>query len=356
MVDRYKVYRCGGVVIQYKDKSFLLDPWGKCDKKFDAIFISHAHTDHFSSLKFYLKACQCPLFMSKETFKILSEIYQIPFGDRKIFIVSRGDETEIGNIKISFLHSGHVIGGLMFRFDLPSVSIGYTGDFNYENTAVLEKAEILGTDILIMDTTYGIPTYSFPSRKILYDKIKETLLDVVAEGKVPILHGYALGKGQELTKVAYMILKKSVGVDKRVGFFNRLYERYLGKPLGEYKIGGIGKAIVKGIAGRKYRDGQHVHIFFTGWAMTRSFNAGISFPLSSHNSFIKLLEYVMDSAPKKVYTLFGFEKQFADFIKKDLGVDAEPLPIRLSNKRISGSENKGNKEKKYGLDPYINGE
>ncbi|MGQ4892332.1 MAG: MBL fold metallo-hydrolase [Candidatus Njordarchaeia archaeon] len=347
-MDNYKIYRCGGVVIEYNNKRFLFDPWGKCDKKFDAIFISHAHSDHFSGIKFYLKSCNCPIFLSRETFRILLDIYQIPLTGQKVVLVSRGDVVEIDGIDISFHNSGHVIGGLMFRLDLPHVSIGYTGDFNYEDTAVLDKADVLGTDVLIMDTTYGVPTYSFPSRKMLYNQIKELLMDIVDNGKIPILHGYALGKGQELTRVAYEALKRDIGVDKRVGFFNRLYERSLGKPLGEYGIGEIGSAIIRGISGRKYRSNQHVHIFFTGWAMIRNFNAGISFPLSSHNSFIKLLEYVIESTPSKIHTLFGFEKQFAKFVKKDLGIDAEPIPT------YPNMGKKSNKEKNYGLDTYIN--
>jgi Cft2 family RNA processing exonuclease len=341
-LNRIRIYRCGGVVLEIGEKIFLLDVWGSCDKKFDAIFISHAHLDHISGLRKHLERLNVPLYISRESFKIAREVGEIPNGYNNVNFVSPGEELELDNIIISFHNSGHVIGGIMVKFEISDISLAYTGDFNYESSCVLEKADVLDSDILILDTTYGHPSYSFPSRSFLYDKIKEILLEIVENDKIPVLHGYALGKGQELTNIASRFLKKEIGVDKRVGFFNKLYERYTNRSLGNYLIGGNGSALVKGISNRRRRNDKHVHIIFTGWAMTNTFNTELSVPLSAHTGFIKLLDYVIENSPSKIYTLFGFEEYFAKFIKKDIKIDAIPLPRHPSDFEFS-KRNKGKK-------------
>lgn len=342
-MSRIKVYRCGGVVLEIENKTFLLDVWGSCSKKFDAIFISHAHSDHITGLKRLLERQNLPLYISRESFKIAKEIGEIPNGYSNVKFVSPGDELELDNITISFYNSGHVIGSIMVKFEVSDTSLAYTGDFNYESSYVLEKADVLYSDILIMDTTYGHPSYSFPSRKFLYDKIREVLLDIVESGKTPVLHGYALGKGQELTNIASKVLRDKIGVDGRVGFFNKLYEKHANRSLGDYLIGGTGKALIRGISGRRQKNENHVHILFTGWAMTNTFNAAISFPLSAHTGFIKLLDYVIENSPSKIYTLFGFEKYFAKFVSKDIKIDAIPLPRHPDDIKFS----KRNRRKKH---------
>jgi len=326
LLDRVRVFRCGGVVLECGDVSFLVDPWGDCSRRFDAVFVSHAHLDHVSGLKKILDRCSCPVFLSRESFRILRETNLFPSKDFDARFVSAGEDVEVSGVNVSFFNSGHVVGGLMFLFDFGGVSIGYTGDFNFEDSVVFDRADVLGSDVLILDTTYGYPRYSFPPRSVLYKEIRELLNEIRDSDKIPILHGFSLGKGQELTKLADMFLEGPIGVDKRVGFYNRVYETATGRRLGNYVIGGGGSAIVKGMRRMKYRDGRFVHVVFTGWAMGNSFNAAIGVPLSSHTGFVKLLEYIIESEPKKVYTLFGFEKFFANFVKKDLGIDASPLP------------------------------
>ncbi len=348
-----RIYQCGGIVVEINRKRFLFDAWGKCDGKFDAIFISHAHLDHVSSLSSYLESSNTPVYLTRETYEIL-RFYDIVKGKPKnIRIVKVGEEIDLTpNTTIGFLNAGHVAGSLMFRLESPCCSIGYTGDFNFEGSIILEPAELLNTDILVIDTTYGSPKYSFPPRSIIYEKIRETISEVVNNGKIPILHGYALGKGQELTKVVNTFLNHSVGVDSKVGAINRIYERFSGIKLGNYRIGELDPVLIRGISKRKYRSGNKVHIFFTGWAMTRRFNAAMSFPLSSHTGFIKLLDYIVKNDPKVVYPVFGFEKSFSRFIKHDLKVKAEPLPKHPLEIKLQKIVRKG-RNRFYSLDNFI---
>lgn len=319
------IYECGGIVIEIGDHRLLFDPWGKCDGRFDAIFVSHAHMDHVAGLPSYMNG-KTPIYMSRETYEIL-KIQGIANGPNPVIFISPKDNVEVSSkLNVSIYNAGHVVGSLMFKVENRKISIGYTGDFNFEENAVLPQADLMHPDILLIDTTYGSPRYSFPPRSVLYEKIRVLINDILDSGKKPILHGYALGKGQELTKVSSLFFSGKVSVDARVGQINRVYERITGNKLGEYSIGDGGPILIRGINKRKHRIGNHVHVFFTGWAMSRRFESAISIPLSSHTGFVKLLDYIVKNDPYMVYPLFGFEKSFSRFIRKDLGVKAEPIP------------------------------
>ncbi len=325
------MYICGGVVIELDDFKLLLDPWGPCNDTFDVVLVTHGHRDHIIGLPFYLDRNVKQFFMTKETFLIAQaqgvfDSFPVSRISNKLQFVKIGEEIDLKpGISLTALNSGHVVGGVMFRIETNHISVGYTGDFNYENTAVSDRADVLDTEILIMDTTYGDPSYIFPPRTILYEKIRETLKDLIEEGFLPILHGYSLGKGQELTKLTSLFVKGNIGVDKRVGLFNRIYENSTKNSLGKYSIGGKGDVYIRGIRGYKRKSGNHVHLFFTGWAAKRRYKAAMSFPLSSHSDFMGLLNYVIDNKPKFVYTLFSFARTFSKFIKSDLKIDSRPL-------------------------------
>jgi Cft2 family RNA processing exonuclease len=67
----------------------------------------------------------------------------------------------------------------------------------------------------------------------------------------------------------------------------------------------------------------------TGWNYQR-FGVRKIFHLSDHADFQQLMDYVKQSNAKKVYTVHGFEKQFAKAVRKKLGVEALPLKTKQS--------------------------
>jgi putative mRNA 3-end processing factor len=50
-----------------------------------------------------------------------------------------------------------------------------------------------------------------------------------------------------------------------------------------------------------------------------------SFPLSDHCGYDELMGFVRKCAPEVVFTTHGFAKEFASKIRKELGIDAQPL-------------------------------
>jgi len=73
----------------------------------------------------------------------------------------------------------------------------------------------------------------------------------------------------------------------------------------------------------------------TGWALTREFaNDVTAFPLSDHCDFNQLLTFIQAVEPKKVFTVHGFEREFAKTIREKLKIPASPL-LQRSQKLLT---------------------
>ena len=62
---------------------------------------------------------------------------------------------------------------------------------------------------------------------------------------------------------------------------------------------------------------------FSEWAL-RNVDAG--FPISDHSDFSGTMKFVEECNPKQVYTVHGSTKELAKEIRKQLGINAQPLP------------------------------
>ncbi|WP_243678082.1 hypothetical protein [Vulcanisaeta distributa] len=51
-------------------------------------------------------------------------------------------------------------------------------------------------------------------------------------------------------------------------------------------------------------------------------------PLSSHSDFPGLVDFVLSSGAKLVYTVYGNAARFARYLRHELGIMARPLPKR----------------------------
>ncbi len=344
-----------GLILRYGQKRILIDPNGKkYDEQIDLILVSHAHSDHVAGLPYVYKK-GIPIIMSPITHKILQKLgYRLYPSD--IILLKPNENINIKGIEITARNAGHIMGSIMFEIDLGKLRIGYTGDFNFEDTLVTQKADLLDADVVIIDATYGHPMYSFPPRDMLYRLIREKLRESIREGKTPVLYGYALGKSQELTKLAQDFVGGVISVDVNVALYNRLYEETTKRSLGRYYASPMGDVLIRSMrkkSGRKGKLPYYDELYFTGWiASDWGLNKG--FPLSSHNSFVRLIEYISKICPDKVIALYNFKHVFANIVQQELEIPSEPIsssPITI-NIRIRVSKDGRN----YMLDPYLSGE
>jgi len=307
-------YRNG---IHIKDTLFWLD----ARKKTDFSFISHAHIDHVARHK--------EILATEET----SALYQHRLGEIEAITLGYNIPKKIKGVKVELFPSGHILGSAQILLNLAGTKIVYTGDFKLRKSLTSKRGEIKKCDILIMESTFGLPRYIFPPTDEIYQKIFHFVEKALNQKKVPVILAYSLGKAQEAIKLLgdkgfklslHGAVYNLVKIYEEFGVKFKNYEKYEHEKLKD-------KVLITPPHTRNFKMVQelpHKRIaFLTGWGVDNgakySFGADEVFPLSDHADFKDLLEYAKKSNPQKIYVVHGF-KEFVGHLKK-LGFDAEEL-------------------------------
>jgi len=316
--------------IHIKGTNFWLD----AKRKVDFSFISHAHVDHAVRHK--------EILATKET----ARLYEHRFGRAKFNILEynqpkkfhRKSKSSYG-VKVELFPSGHILGGAQILLEIEGMRIVYTGDFRLRKCLTAKGAEVKKCDILIMESTFGLPRYIFPHRKEIIKRITEFVDQTLSSGEVPIFLAYSLGKAQEIMQIlgnkgyktcVHGTIFNLTKIYEEFGVKFKNYKLYAKHP--SDKVGDLegrvlivppwvrGSAMIKNIPKKRMA-------ILTGWALDPGiknfFGTDDAFPLSDHADFSELTEYARLAEPKKIYTVHGFS-EFPDFLKKE-GFDAEQL-------------------------------
>ncbi len=270
-----------------------------------ATLVSHAHSDHLPS-----SYSNNNILCSKITKKIIHL-------KKRIKSISTWR-----NNKIKMLDAGHILGSKMF---LINNKLLYTGDFNTQNSHC-GKAKPVKCSTLIMECTYGLPNYIFPSREEVIKEIKE-YLDENDKAIITSIDSN-FGKVQEICsilenlKIPFNVSPKVLHTNKYLGIkFKYLDEK--------------ASVIVSDPYTRFYNTDNYKRIHLSGWWATGSnflptVDKGIVF--SNHCDFPSLVEFVKKCNPNKIYTQHGYCAEFANHLKK-IGFDASPLKAFPIKKR-----------------------
>lgn len=303
-------------------KKLAIDPSRK--KTVPSALISHAHADH---VKLNAKT---KFFFSKQTKAIIESRYAkveqskiLPFDKKQ----------EIDGFEISLHNSGHILGSASFKIYGPK-TIGVTADFKTQDSLIQKGAKTFDADILVLESTFGIPSFIFPEREQTYAEIGSWVKEKAANGFV-VLAGYSLGKAQELTAICNEYAGISPLVHESVFDNNEIYKND-GVKLGTYyKLNHnlqdspvliMPPSLVNHNLQQvlEYSLGKKVSTALaTGWSYRSSYDK--IFPLSDHADFPQLLEFVKQCNPKLVLTEHGYERELANYISRRLGIPAKPI-------------------------------
>jgi len=215
----------------------------------------------------------------------------------------------------------------------------YTGDFKLRACATVPCAEVRRADVLVMESTYGLPFFRFPQRETVVGQLLEIVDRALGEGRQPIVMGYSLGKSQEIVRILTDAGHR-VTVHGAVFHNNQAYER-LGVPLGTYRKYAPedfhGAAALdlreRGVlvappqvarSGFVTRFERPCRVMMSGWGLMKNaiYRYGVdhALPLSDHADFDELLELVERVGPRKIYTVHGY-REFAETLRGK-GLDA----------------------------------
>lgn len=289
-------------------------------------FVSHAHGDHIARHDRTI-ATEATVALVRHRLgerlagEALPAAYRAPFG--------------LGDLTLELLPAGHVLGSAQLRVRRNGTVLGYTGDLCLEPNGAAEPAQVMGCDVLVMESTFGLPRYVFPPKAEVLAAVRRFVDEALSGGATPVLLAYSLGKAQEIQKYLGE-LGYRLRAHAAVQAVNRVYQR-LGvvlpgvRPLGpegpdrdEVVVAPPHLARSAGLARLRRRRTA----VLTGWAVdgSRAFwrGADAAFPLSDHADFPALLRYARATGAGRVYTLHGFAEQLARALRRE-GIRAQPL-------------------------------
>jgi Cft2 family RNA processing exonuclease len=244
---------------------------------------------------------------------------------------------EFGGLRLTTYPAGHCLGSAMLLADDGDFRLLYTGDFKLAESYTAERAELPAADILVMESTFGLPRYRLPRREAVIAQLLAEVRAAFERERTPVIHAYALGKAQEVTKI---LTTAGIGVQQHPVTYavSRVYAACgvdLGSgtaTVGEYRDQPlVGHAIVTLPRGMKNHRlpglGATWSIAVTGWARDASaryrLGVDVALPLSDHADFDDLCSAVAQVNPQQVYCTHG-PRAFVDHLRI-AGFDARPL-------------------------------
>jgi len=299
-----------------------IDPKKSC--KEEKAFISHGHADHVATNK------TTEYFCTPETADIIESRYK---QEAKLKPLAFGKKLQLNGSSVSLHNSGHILGSAQVLVE-GSKTVAVTADFKTQDSIIQKGALPLKCDVLVAESTFGLPSYSFPKREDVYEQIGKFVKEKSRKGFV-VLAGYSLGKAQELTKVVNDYANATPLVHESVFGNNEVYKNH-GVKLGNYlkldhnleesSVLIMPPSLVNHNLLQVLEFSLHKKVFSgmaTGWGFRNGFDE--IFPLSDHADFQQLMDYVKEAEPKLVLTTHGSEKEFASYVRRRLGIAARPL-------------------------------
>lgn len=318
-----RIFLDSGIRIQQNGQSLAVDSKNS-RKKADAVMISHAHSDHYSPAK-------QPAITTPETLALIQNNRPSFNGCKTIPLKQK---KSLGETKISFHNAGHILGSALVQIE-GEKNILATSDFNPVESILFESAKPHSCDVLIIETTFGLPQYSFPEREKVHEEMGKWIKQNVKQKRFVVLAGYATGKAQELTKICNEFAGEIPLVHEKIFSNNKVYEKF-GKKLGKYielnhnlKESNVlimppslfDKNLVPALEFALQK--KVVSAFASGWGYRSGFDK--VFPLSDHADYNGLLKFVQECEPKQVYSMHGFAREFAHTVQRKLKIPARAL-------------------------------
>jgi putative mRNA 3-end processing factor len=285
-------------------------------------FVSHAHADHIARHELALAT------------SVTARLYRHRLGPRhRVLEMAFRRPVKFGDCQLTAYPAGHCFGSAMLLADDGERKLLYTGDFKLDASATAEPAELPRADILVMESTFGMPRYRLPPRNEVIAELLTIVSGAIAAGKTPVIHAYSLGKSQEITRI--LTLHGIPVLQHRSIFQISCIYRECGAELGQFgefrgeaPAGCVVITLPRSMNGFRLAGLRSVvSITATGWAMDRGtrFRLGVdhALPLSDHADFDQLIEAVRLVAPQEVYCTHG-PHEFVGHLR-DLGFNAFSL-------------------------------
>jgi Cft2 family RNA processing exonuclease len=158
-------------------------------------WLSHAHSDHARGL--HATAIGTP-----QTLAIYRRRWPLPEGRaQQLLPLAPGETLAWRGARLTALRAAHILGAAQLLIEYEGERAVYTGDIKARPPICGWETGMVPCDRLIIESTFGLPIFSFLSAAEARARVADFARATLAEGRVPVFLGYGLGRGQEIAHI-----------------------------------------------------------------------------------------------------------------------------------------------------------
>ena len=285
------------------------DAWIDPSEPKPRALVTHGHADH-------ARGGHGEVWATSGTLAIMS----VRYGEQSGRPVEYGESVRVGEVDVSFVPAGHVLGSAQIVLEHEGERVVVSGDYKRREDPTCEPFVPVPCDIFITEATFGLPVFRHPDTRSEIDRLLHRLQ--ADPSRCVLVGAYALGKAQRL--IAEL---RRRGHDDPIYYHGamerlcRLYEE-LGVELGELRhCAGATKQEMAGHIvicppgalndrwSRRLPD--PVTAMASGWMRirqrARQRNVELPLVISDHADWDELTQTIREVAPKEVWITHGRE-------------------------------------------------
>jgi len=271
--------------------------------------VTHGHADH-------ARGGHGQVWATPETLSIMG----VRYGDQNGCPVGYGQSVTVGEVEVSFVPAGHVLGSAQIILDHAGERVVVSGDYKRRADPTCEPFLPVKCDIFVTEATFGLPVFHHPDAGGEIDRLLARLAD--NPERCVLVGAYALGKAQRvITEARRRGHHQPIYVHGALERLNSLYQEW-GIDLGELRPAtGATKAEMQGHIvlcppgalndrwSRRLPD--PITAMASGWMRirqrARQRNVELPLILSDHADWDELTATILEIKPKEVWITHGRE-------------------------------------------------
>ena len=275
----------------------------------DRALVTHGHADH-------ARGGHGAVWATPETLAIMD----VRYGQQNANPVAYGETVRIGEVDVSFVPAGHVLGSAQIILEHGGEKVVVSGDYKRRPDPTCAPFVPVPCDIFITEATFGLPVFRHPDTGSEIDRLIHRLH--AEPGRCVLVGAYALGKAQRV--IAELRARGHHDPIYYHGAMERLCTLYeeLGVPLGELRPATgvkkdelVGRIIICPPSALNDRWSRRlpdpVTAMASGWMRVRQRarqkNVELPLIISDHADWDELTTTIRDVAPREVWITPGRE-------------------------------------------------
>lgn len=291
--------------------------------------ITHGHSDH-------ARPGHQAVLATSETLAVMSARLGEGFAGSSQ-AVRYGEPLRIGEVRVTFLPAGHVLGSAQILIEHRGIRAVVSGDYKREADPTCAPFEPVACDLFITEATFALPVFRHPPAADEIARLQASR--ALFPERVHLLGAYTLGKAQRL-----IALLREGGDDRPIHLhgaleaMNAVYAAH-GIDLGELRPahalgaeeGGLVICPPSALADRwTRRFGDARTAFASGWmrVRARARQRGVELPLvvSDHADWDDLCRTIEETGAGEVWVTHGQEEALVHWCATR-GIHARPLHL-----------------------------